>query len=181
MILCLTGMPGSGKTTAAGIFEKMGFEVIELSGIIKAEMTSRGIKPTNRSIEDFANKMKASHGSDFFSARVGKMLKAKSESDVLVVGFRSIAEFESVERAAGSQLVLIVVSVPQRLRFKRLSERKELPIKGIEQLIMRDKSNIGMGILNLLDHADFVVSNTGTKKELEASIHEVLDRIGEAE
>ena len=67
MILCLTGMPGSGKSTAAEIFAKMGFEVIEGSAIIKEEMRRKGIRVTPESVEVFANRVKSERGKAAFA------------------------------------------------------------------------------------------------------------------
>lgn len=179
MILCLTGLPGSGKSTAAEVFSKMGFEVMELSGVIKEEMQRRGVTVTNESLEEFANRMKKENGRDVFAVMMGEKLRKRNDSNILVVGFRSLQEFETMERIVGEDLPLIVVSTPQKLRFKRLSERKNLPIKSLDAFMMREKSNIQMGILDLMERADFIVSNSGSREELKESIDDLIEKIGE--
>jgi dephospho-CoA kinase len=175
-------MPGSGKTTAAEIFSRMGFEVVEGSTIIKEEMKKKGIAVSPESVEAFANKMKNEHGKDVFAIMTGKRLRERLDSNnFLVVGPRSLAEFEAFERAVGMNLRLIALMSPQKTRFNRLSTRKVLGIKSPYVLMLKDKSNIGMGISELIDRADYVISNTGSKKELEESIRELLMKLGDTE
>ncbi len=175
-------MPGSGKTTAAEIFAKNGFEVVEGSTVIKEEMKRKGIEITPESVEIFANKMKSENGKEVFAVMTGKKIKAMlDDHNILSVGSRSIAEFEAIEKAVGVDLKLIVLTTPQKLRFKRLSERKVLGIKSPDVLLLKDKSNVDMGMLELMERADYLISNTGSRKELEESIHELLEKLGETE
>lgn len=180
MIICLTGMPGSGKSTAAKIFEKAGFEVFEGSATIKEEMKKRGIEITSENIETFTNKMKNENGKEFFAAITGKkVLAASQDHDILVIGFRSTAEFGELKRVVGSDIPLIVLTSPESIRFERLSERKEVAIKSKEAFLTRDKGNIGQGIDKLMETADYLISNTGSKSELEESILELLTKLGD--
>jgi dephospho-CoA kinase len=182
MILCLTGLPGSGKSTAAAIFEQFGFEVFEGSTAIKEEMKKHGVEITPSNIESFTNKMKTERGKAFFAAITGERVKeAGQDHDILVIGFRSVAEFEELERVLGSKIPLIVLTTPEGLRFERLSERKIMAIKSKDEFITRDRSNIGQGILKLIEKADYLISNTGSKDELEESILELLEKIGDNE
>jgi dephospho-CoA kinase len=182
MILCLTGMPGSGKTTAAEIFARRGFEVVEGSAVIKEEMRKRGIAVNPKSVEIFAKRMKAEHGKDVFANMTGKLMKKMlDDRNILFVGARSISELEAIERAVGIKLKLIALTTPQKTRFKRLSERKVLGIKSPDVLLLKDRSNIDMGMLELVKRANYLVSNTGSRKELEESINELIGLIGDEE
>jgi dephospho-CoA kinase len=178
MILCLTGMPGSGKSTAAAIFAKMGFGVVEGSAVIKEEMRRQGIRVNPKSVEEFTIRMKAEHGREFFAVMTGRRLKERlDDHNFLVVGMRSLSEFEAIERAVGMDFKLIALVTPQKLRFKRLSERKILGIKSPEVLLLKDQSNIGQGMPELIERADYLISNTGSKGELEESIRELLAKV----
>ncbi len=175
-------MPGSGKSTAAQIFAKLGFEVVEGSSVIKEEMRKRGMKVTPETVEAFANRMKSEKGKAVFAVMTGKRIRVNLDgNDILLVGFRSIAEFETVEREIGYKVPLIVVMTPLKLRFKRLSQRKVFAIKSPELFTMRDRSSLGQGIGKLMGKADYVISNTGSKKELAESIHELLEGMKEGE
>lgn len=179
MITCLTGLPGSGKSTAAKLFSRGGFKVYEISGIIKAEMRRRRIAINPMGIEAFVNKEKKEHGEDVFALMMGRMLE-NAKGKILVVGFRSIAEFEAVERLAGARLPLIALYTPERTRFKRVSGRKVFPIKNMAEFMMRERSNLDMGIGALIRRADYVVSNAGSLKDFKESIGELITIMGEA-
>lgn len=180
MILCLTGLPGSGKSTAAEIFTEMGFEVIEGSTVIKEEMRKSGIEVTPESVEAFASKMKSERGKDYFAVITGKLLKSRDDGkDLLILGMRSVSEFDAVEAALGIDIPLIVVTLPDKARFDRLSHRRVLPIKSMDTMVMRDRSNLRMGIGELFDRVDYMISNSGTKRDLEESIRELLESMKE--
>ncbi|MEM4298410.1 MAG: AAA family ATPase, partial [Nitrososphaerota archaeon] len=50
LILCITGMPGAGKTTAARALQRLGFELISLGDVVREEASRRGLEPTDANL-----------------------------------------------------------------------------------------------------------------------------------
>lgn len=173
MIMCVTGMPGSGKSTAASFLKSRGFKVIEANSTIHASMKRAGLQINARSQEAFALQMKRMHGKDIFAKQTAKNLLG-IKSDIAIIGTRSIEEFKSINSVLGASAILVAIVAPRKLRYKRLSKRKDLPTKDYASFTVREKSNTKMGTKRLLEHADFVVSNGGTVRQFKSSLAEML-------
>ncbi|MEK6944050.1 MAG: AAA family ATPase, partial [Thermoproteota archaeon] len=46
LIVCLTGMPGAGKSTIANGLKSKGFDVINMGDAVRAEAKKRNLEPT---------------------------------------------------------------------------------------------------------------------------------------
>ena len=71
MIVCITGMPGSGKSVAADIMKKRGFKVLEMGNVVREMMRKKGIKITNKSIREFALRLREEGGRTAVASVVG--------------------------------------------------------------------------------------------------------------
>ena len=49
-VLVLTGLPGSGKSVASEIAEKMGIPVFTMGDVIRTETAKRGLEPNGDNI-----------------------------------------------------------------------------------------------------------------------------------
>jgi len=50
LIVCLTGMPGAGKTTIAEALQSKGFEKITMGDAVRAEAARRKIEPNGANL-----------------------------------------------------------------------------------------------------------------------------------
>lgn len=178
MIIGLTGLPGSGKSTAAEILHEMGFEISELSSTIKEMMIEKKIEITPSSIIEFSLLMKHEHGADVFAKIKAKQLKGHL-GNIAIVGFRSINEVNAIRAELDSRLIMVAIVAGDDTRYERLHDRKEFKVNDKEDFNMRDKKNIAMGIKETIDSADYIISNSGTLDELKISIGQVIEGIQE--
>jgi dephospho-CoA kinase len=176
MIICISGFPGSGKSTVGSELIAMGFRVLEVSSTIKDKMTEEGVEIDPKSIEEYTGAMKAKYGKGVFARATAQKVR-DSDKDVAIIGMRSVEELNAVRETIGSKIPFVLLTAPKSTRYKRLSERPKLPIKSYSVFMMRETSNIDMGIGELTGHADFIIANSGTKEELKAALSDVLDMI----
>ena len=167
MLILITGLPGSGKTTVAKIFKEKGFEVIEMGNIARALAKKQKI-----SVDEFAKFARKKYGRNFFAKKVVELIKKrkKEKRNFVISGLRNLEELQEFKKL-DKNAKLIAVTAPKELRMKRLLERKRKTQKEIEA---RDKKEIALGIGKLIKNADFVIANTSTKKELEKDVEEIL-------
>ncbi len=178
MIIGLTGLPGSGKSTAAQILQGMGFEISELSSTIKEMMAEKKMEITPSSIIEFSLLMKREFGADVFAKIKAKQLKGHL-GNIAIVGFRSNGEVNAIRSELDSKLIMVAIVAGDEMRYGRLHDRKEFNVKNREDFKLRDEKNILMGIKETIDSADYIISNSGTLEELKSSIEQVIEGIQE--
>ena len=167
----ITGLAGSGKSTAASILRSIGFKVFEISSAIKNDMKSDGIKLTPESIERYTVQAKRKRGKDFAAIATASKA-AKANGDIAVVGFRSKDELAAARRILG-YVPLVLITAPYSARRSRVRNRKTMCMNASE-LKMKDMSNMRMGMRGVMREADYIVSNSETAVELRQNMKRVL-------
>ncbi len=175
MIICLTGMPGSGKTEAACILRKMKFRTVEMVDSVKDMMKERGIKVNNKSIRMFSVELRKSRGPTIFAIETAKRLKKTGKSEKLcIVGVRSVEEIHYFKKSL-PEMRVIALTAPKKIRFSRMLVRKRKDdskeIKGLE---FRERKEVQFGMLKAIETADFIVANIGSRTELGKNLKEVV-------
>ncbi|MGC8568247.1 MAG: AAA family ATPase [Candidatus Micrarchaeia archaeon] len=177
MILCITGMPNSGKSTAASILSKKGFKIVEMRSFIEKEMKKEHIKVDPLSIRDFSTKIRERMGQDAVAQLAIKHIKAM-KGNIIISGIRSVYEINYFKSKIKNDFYVIAITAPARIRYKRaIAVEKPDATKTYSEFIKRDKIEKSWGLADAIDNADFIISNTSTQKALESSLSKVLDII----
>lgn len=176
LVICITGMPGSGKSTVAQMLEGKGFTVMELSMPLKLLMRMCGVKLNVQNQEDFRGKLKEAFGTDILAKLLANKILS-SHSNVVISGVRNMAELAYV-RSLGINVAVIAVSVPKKLRYERLTRRKgTFRITSYPEFALRDRKNVSLGTPQVIRAADYVLVNTGTMKQLHSDLDELIKMI----
>ena len=61
-IICLTGMPGSGKSVVANVARSMGIPVLVMGDVVRDEAKKRGIELTPDNLTRLALQLRKEHG-----------------------------------------------------------------------------------------------------------------------
>ena len=158
LIVCLTGMPGAGKSTIAEGLKSKGFEKITMGDAVRTEATRRKIEPTGENLGKLMLELRKKNG----PGAVAKLIKdqiASSKSDVVVIdGVRSIAEVDVLKKFGTVKLLSIHASADTRFRFLSDRGRSDAPT-GREDFGKRDSREIGVGMSESIALADETISN----------------------
>ncbi|MEM2757632.1 MAG: AAA family ATPase, partial [Sulfolobales archaeon] len=119
LFICVTGMPGSGKTLVVNGVKHLVDAVVSMGDIIRREAVKRGIKMTSKSIMEFAKEIRRENGADYIAREVVKEVLSKGIKIVVVDGVRSLDEVNTFKKY-GDVYVIAIHSSP-RTRFLRLS------------------------------------------------------------
>ena len=187
LVLIVVGLPGSGKSIAAGMLEKMGFEVIEL-GDIWRELLKKNHIPRYDPIgtREFTRKIREKYGKEVY-ARYAYRKVQKRRRMVAIMGVRSTYESRYLKRKL-KNIHIVALLAPMKMRFSRLKHRgkPEDPktLKSFRWLetrekrgFMKAKSEEKHGILHVVSAADYVIANTSTIKKLEQNLKGVVKRL----
>lgn len=177
MILCITGMPGAGKTLAADFLrDERRFKIVEMGDVVRDAMTEKGLKINNVSIREFALKLREEHGEDAVAKMVVDRVK-KAGSNVVITGVRSINEIDYFRQAVRDISVIGIIA-PRDVRYVRLRNRgRQDDLKTMDEFEFREEKEKRYGVLGAIDAADYVITNTGTLEELKSNILGVLELI----
>jgi len=175
-IVAITGMPGSGKSTAAQALVTEGWKRVVMGDVIREETRRRGLVPDSKNTGDVMKQLRRERGEAAVAELCLEVIR-KTESDRVVVdGIRSMAEVETFRKSA--KVILIAVHASQQRRFALLKERgrSDDPFS-YEMFLKRDERELEVGIGEAIALADEMVSNEhATPEKLASKIVEVVDR-----
>jgi dephospho-CoA kinase len=165
-VLCIAGLPGSGKSTVSGVLAEMGFRVFVMGDYVRAEAGRMGV-----STDEAATRLRVMYGSRAVAKlTLGDVAKFKG-GRVAIEGLRSREEYEAFREALGDvRLIFIVASL--KTRFSRLASRgrPDDPRDPLD-LMVRDYRELAFGLANLISLADYIIVNEGL------SIDELRDKV----
>lgn len=170
-ILCVTGLPGSGKTTVAHEVEKMGFYYLNLGDIVREETKLRGYELTDANCGLVMLDLRKKYGPQAVAQLSLKNLP--QEGLVVVDGVRSIYEVQ-VFKTVGETKLLAIHASPAR-RFEMLASRKrsDAPLTR-EEFDVRDKRELDVGVGNAIALADEIVVNHSTIESLIKNVRRLV-------
>lgn len=158
LIVCLTGMPGAGKSTIAAGLQKRGYESINMGDAVRAEAKKRNLEPTGQNLGKLMLELREKNG----QGAVAELIKdeiTRSKSDVVVIdGVRSNAEIEVLKKIATVRLLSIHASTGTRFNFLSVRNRSDDP-QDREMFDERDNREISVGISASIALADETISN----------------------
>lgn len=158
LIVCLTGMPGAGKSTIADALKAKGLEKITMGDAVRAEAARRKIEPTGANLGKLMLELREKNG----QGAVAELIKdqiANSKSDVVLVdGLRSIAEVDVLKKFGTVKVLAIHASSDTRFKFLSGRERSDAPTDR-QDFTKRDSREMGVGMSDSIALADETISN----------------------
>lgn len=172
LILCVTGMPGSGKTTVTQEIRKMGFYYISLGDVVREQTKLRGYELTDANCGLVMVALRRELGPQAI-AKLSLSRMPEDERLITVDGVRSIDEV-NLYRSLGDVRLLAVHASPQR-RFQLSASRERIDSpKTREEFDLRDQRELDVGVGNAIALADEIISNNSTIEEL---VERVRDQV----
>jgi dephospho-CoA kinase len=188
LIVCLTGMPGAGKSSVACFLKEKGFTVVTMGDVIREEAKRQGLEPTDVNLGQMMLKLRQ----DLGPGAVGQIVLQKlardgnnnNSSNVVVVdGIRSVAEVEVLKKVGHVRLLAIHAS--QDTRFKHLRERGRADAPSdSDEFSGRDKRELSVGVSEAIALANEMISNNDLtleqlKLQAYSIVKEWLEKISE--
>lgn len=181
IIICLTGMPGAGKSTVASSLKEKGFFVITMGDIIREEAQRLRLDLNDTNLGRLMVQLREELGPGAVAELVVKKIdsilisKCKGEIPVVVVdGLRSIAEVTVLNRVG--QVRLLAIHASSHVRFAHLKERgrTDAPVAQSD-FVERERRELEVGISEVIALADEVISNNSlTIDQLKSNAIEII-------
>ena len=176
LLVCLTGMPGAGKSTIAEGLKSKNYEIINLGNAVREEARNRNLDPTRENLGKLMLELREKNG----PGAIAELVKPKIESSIanvlLIDGVRSNDEIQVLKELGIVKLLAIHASTDTRFSFLQKRGRSDDP-QTKEHFNERDNRELGVGVSNSIALSDFAISNIGlTKDELIKKAYEVIQR-----
>jgi dephospho-CoA kinase len=127
LIVCITGMPGAGKSTVALFLKEKEFAVVTMGDAVREEAKRLGLEPTDINLGKLMLKLRQ----DLGPGAVGHIVLQKlarddvdSSSNVVIDGIRSISEVEILKNVGQVKLLAIHAGQSRRSYKQRRIRRK---------------------------------------------------------
>jgi len=157
-MVCITGMPGAGKSTIVNKLEEIGFEKFTLGDGIRAEAKRRNIDPSGENLGKLMLEVRAKSGPGAVAEFVKDSIQNSTKDVVIIDGVRSIAEIDVLKKIGDVKLLAIQASPETRFNFLSSRGRSDDP-KTRENFEERDNREIGIGLEKLIEVADKTITN----------------------
>jgi dephospho-CoA kinase len=184
-IVCLTGMPGSGKSTVAESLKKKGFSVIAMGDVVRDEAKRKNIEPTDINLGKLMLKLRREIGPGAIAQLIlNEIEKREVRSDanqyIVIDGIRSVPEVEILRTIGLVKLLAIHASANTRFDHLKKRARGDAPLNE-NDFGIRDKRELTVGISEAIAMSDEMLSNNNlTVEELkEKAVGIVQKWVGE--
>lgn len=173
LIVCITGLPGSGKSEVAYALKGIGFQVINMGDAVRKLAKASGTPLDGKGLAKLARELRERMG----PAAIAKLCVRRLPKDaklLVVDGLRSMGEFEEFRKVSEAKILAVHASRERRFYLLKRRGREDDP-KGWDEFLERDERELGFGVARTIALADEVVSNNHpTLERLRERVREVV-------
>lgn len=164
LIVCLTGMPGAGKSTIAEGLKSKGYEIINMGNAVRNEAKKRNLEPTGTNLGNLMLELREKNGQGAVAELVKPVIENSKSNVIIIDGIRSYHEIEVLKKFGNVKLLAIHASTGTRFGFLKQRGRSDDP-KTKENFEERDDRELKVGISNPIALSDDAISNNNLSKE----------------
>jgi len=166
LIVCLTGMPGAGKSTIAEGLQSKGYKVINMGNAVREEAKNRNLESTRENLGKLMLELREKNGPGAIAELVKPQIESSTANVILIDGVRSNDEIQVLRKFGTVKLLAVHASTDTRFNFLQKRGRSDDP-QTKEHFKERDNREMSVGISNSIALSDYAISNIGlTKNEL---------------
>lgn len=159
-LLCVTGMPCAGKTTAIKFLSGK-FPVISMGDVIRAEMKERFIK---KDIREYSSEIRRKDKRYVAKICIPEIEKTNNKKICVIDGIRDYEEVE--EFGKFYDVTLIAIHASPKKRYERFVRRMRADDNlTYEGFIKRDLNELSWGLGNVIALSDLIIQNEGDDAE----------------
>lgn len=178
LLIVITGLPGSGKTTAASYIAKSGFPVVYMGRITKLLLEEGKLKISEENEKYIRRALRKKYGKEIYAKLVISAIKEyiEEDKDVFLEGLRSPEELNFLEKYF-KDIKIVHIDTKEKIRYGRVLKRKKVPLT-TDQINQRDEEELKvLGLNKIIEQSDFIIKNDTTREQLYLEINNILKMI----
>ncbi len=162
IFICVTGMPGAGKTAIArSIAEQLEVKLYTMGNAVRNAAKRAGISLDAKSMMEFAKDLRRKYGKAIVARLILDELHDSTDKIHVIDGIRSIDEIKEFKKCGS--VIIVAVHASPRERFNRLKSRgRPDDPDSWDEFIERDMKELELGIGNVIALADVMIVNERT-------------------
>jgi dephospho-CoA kinase len=176
LIICITGMPGAGKSTVASLLHRDGFAVITMGDVIREEAKRQNLQMSDSNLGNLMLNLRKSMGPAAIAYLILKKIQQEVNvtDDLVIDGIRNFAEVNVLKKLGHVKLLAVHASADMRYKHVKARGRSDVALNSSE-FKFRDKRELDIGISEAIALSDEVVSNNNlTKDELRNKVLSIV-------
>jgi len=176
LIVCLTGMPGAGKSTIANGLQSKDYEIVNMGNIVRKEAKRRNLELTRENLGKLMLELREKNGPGAIAELVKSQIESSTSNVILIDGIRSNEEIQVLKKYGTVKLLAVHASVDTRFDFLQKRGRSDDP-QTQQHFEERDNRELGVGISNSIALSDNAISNVDkTKEELIEQTFKIIQK-----
>lgn len=177
LVICLTGMPGAGKSTVARFLEENGFYPIAMGDVIREKAIENNLPLDDHNLGELMKNFRKTHGNEIIAKLIVEKITDLRNTDFIVVdGIRSYDEFIVLKTIGHVKLLAIHASSDIRYNHIKQRDRSDTPTNH-ENFLQRDEREMSVGISKAIALADESISNNNiTVNELREQVEWIIKK-----
>jgi len=169
-------MPGSGKDVFREVFRELGFPIVVMGDMVRAEAEQRGLPLTPENLGKIMLELRAEEGVGVLAKRCLPRIKALDSQVVVIDGIRSLDEVAEYKKEY-PDLRIVAVHASPKTRFERLVKRNRSDDpKDWKTFNERDMRELSVGLGNVIATADVMAINEGTLEDFKQKVRQLLNQ-----
>ncbi len=176
LMICLTGMPGAGKSTVVSALQEEGYFTLTLGDGVRAEAKRRNLEPSGQNLGKIMLELREKNGAGAVALLLVEEITNAQDNVVIIDGVRSNAEIDVLKKIGTVKLLAITASPETRFNFLKARGRSDDP-NTAEKFNERDNRELSVGINDSIDASDEKILNSGlTINELIESAKTIIEK-----
>ncbi len=158
LVVCLTGMPGAGKSTIVSKLKEEGYETFSLGDGVRAEAKRQNLEPTGENLGKLMLELRQKNGLGAVAELIKESIQNSAHEIIIIDGIRSIHEINVLKETGNVKLLAVNASPDTRFNFLSERKRSDDPLTR-EKFEERDNREISVGLQEIIELADQSIEN----------------------
>ncbi|MFH1426714.1 MAG: AAA family ATPase [Candidatus Kerfeldbacteria bacterium] len=179
MVIGLTGPKLGGKGTTSAILQaELGAKAYTMSDILADICTRLHLEKSREHLIAVATGLRKTLGNDILAQVLKKDVLSAQDEIAVIDGIRMRSEIDLFKDIPGFTLVFI--DAPLKMRYGRATTRGEKVGEtelSFEEFTKEEEAPTETEVSSFRGQAAFVIENTGTIKDLEDEVHQMITKL----